>query len=119
MVAFSHCFRREAGAAGKQTGGLYRLHQFSKVEMFAICAPGDSDAMLQHLVDTQCELVSELGLHARVLMIPSEDLGASAYQKVRCIHASCVFFILGSCCGLCAPASHADTHPLCTHCTAV
>jgi seryl-tRNA synthetase len=47
MVAFSHCFRREAGAAGKQSGGLYRLHQFSKVEMFVVGKQEESDSCLQ------------------------------------------------------------------------
>ena len=56
LAAFTHCFRTEAGAGGVQDKGLYRLHQFSKVEMFAFCRPEDSDALHEELVDIQREL---------------------------------------------------------------
>ena len=125
---YSHCFRHEAGGGGIATRGLYRLHQFSKVEMFAFIAP-DADAssflqniqepqlikalihqptlhtnqatqktskthngpispslaseiMFARIVDLQISIVKELGLHARVLDMPTEELGASAYRKV-------------------------------------
>jgi seryl-tRNA synthetase len=143
-AAFSHCFRHEAGGKGLATRGLYRLHQFSKVEMFAYVSPEadpapilegvrepalraalgthavaptpaptppptstpsstrakkeaaagpplplgpalpspSSEAMFTRLVDTQVSLVRELGLHARVLDMPTEELGGAAYRKV-------------------------------------
>lgn len=80
-VAFSHCFRKEAGR-GAIAKGLYRLHQFSKVELFAFCEPQDSDKMFQDIVDIQCELMSDLGLHYRGLNMSSFELGASAYRKI-------------------------------------
>ncbi len=134
-AAWGRCFRREAGGAGAATKGLYRLHQFTKVEMFAYVARGvafppgigdsstfafpgiaaallegvtDSDgkagglekkwgkeensgptppcplteAVFARLVDLQASMVQDLGLCARVLDMPSEELGASAYRKV-------------------------------------
>lgn len=134
-AGFSHCFRHEAGGGGVGNRGLYRLHQFSKVEMFAFVAPESdpkphlervqepsligslvhssardpappsaaaapspsgpavappgpqqpspaSEALFARLVDLQIQLVRELGLHARVLDMPTEELGASAYRKV-------------------------------------
>ena len=83
LAGVSHCFRAEAGGAGANSRGLYRVHQFTKVEMFAITA-GDveeSDAMLEALVDLQQEMYSELGLHYRVLDMPTLELGAPAYRK--------------------------------------
>ena len=64
-AAFGHAFRTEVGARGKATKGLYRLHQFSKVEMFAFCRPEDSEALHERLCDTQIEMFAELGLHFR------------------------------------------------------
>lgn len=120
-AAWGHCFRREAGGAGAATRGLYRLHQFTKVELFAFVAPtlvpppavgfafpqiaaalssppsaarsaalprgglqpsAASEAIFSRLVDFQASLISELGLSARVLDMPSEELGASAFRKV-------------------------------------
>ena len=81
MVGFSHCFRAEAGASGLLNKGLYRMHQFSKVEMFAFCKQLDSNDVLQEIVDIQVELMSKLGLHGRVLDMPTEELGAAAYRK--------------------------------------
>lgn len=128
-AAWGRCFRREAGGAGAATRGLYRLHQFTKVEMFAYVArgvahppgignaatfmfPGIAQALLSgeqgqggvvvegvggsgptppcplteavfaRLVDLQASMVQDLGLCARVLDMPSEELGASAYRKV-------------------------------------
>lgn len=110
--AVSHCFRREAGSGGQRDKGLYRLHQFTKVEMFAYVAPDSpaevagaaspppssssggsfpphirtlpspaSEAMFKRLTDMQVSLFNELGLHFRVLDMPTEELGAAAYRK--------------------------------------
>ena len=79
---FSHCFRVEAGGLGQQHRGLYRLHQFSKVEMFTLALPHQSTAAFDQLLSFQRWLLSSLGLYARVLEIPSGDLGASASRKV-------------------------------------
>ena len=81
MAAFSHCFRTEAGAAGAQTRGMYRLHQFSKVEMFVIATPEQSDALHEELIGIETEMFEELGFHFKVLDMPTEDLGAPAYRK--------------------------------------
>ena len=80
-VAFSTCFRREAGAAGKDTRGMFRVHQFDKVEMFVFCEPGRSREEHERLLDIEEELVQELGLPYRVLNIAAGDLGASAAKK--------------------------------------
>ena len=80
-VGFSHCFRAEAGASGLLNKGLYRMHQFSKVEMFGFCNKYNSDEILDEIVDIQVELISKLGLHGRVLNMPTEELGAAAYRK--------------------------------------
>lgn len=114
LLQVSHCFRREAGSSGARDRGLYRLHQFTKVELFAYVAPtyadtpahvsasvggGEggaggrqtttepllpnpaSDAFLRRLVDLQIMMYAELGLHFRVLDMPTEELGAAAYRK--------------------------------------
>ena len=81
LVALGHAFRAEAGARGTDTRGLYRIHQFSKVEMFAVTASDASDAMLEELRAIQEEMAQGLGLLYRVLDMPTEELGASAYRK--------------------------------------
>lgn len=81
MAAYGRCFRTEAGAAGAAGKGLYRVHQFSKVEMFIIGTPEQSDALHQELLAIETELFTELGLHFKVLDMPSCDLGAPAYRK--------------------------------------
>eukprot|EP00898_Chlorokybus_atmophyticus_P007715 jgi/Chlat1/7945/Chrsp68S07370 len=81
MAAFGHCFRTEAGAAGAATRGLYRVHQFSKVEMFVICTPEQSNALHEELIALEESMYKELGLHYKTLDMPSEDLGAPAYRK--------------------------------------
>ncbi|KAI0560676.1 serine--tRNA ligase [Gracilaria domingensis] len=81
MAAFSHCFRREVGAAGSTTRGLYRVHQFSKVEMFILCHPDDSERFHEELRTLEEDMYSSLGLHFKVLDMPSEDLGNPAYRK--------------------------------------
>jgi seryl-tRNA synthetase len=80
-VAFSTCFRREAGAAGKDTRGMFRVHQFDKVEMFVFCEPSASREEHERLLDIEEELVKELALPYRVLNIAAGDLGASAAKK--------------------------------------
>jgi seryl-tRNA synthetase len=80
-VAFSTCFRREAGAAGKDTRGMFRVHQFDKVEMFVYCAPERSREEHERLLEIEEELVQELGLPYRVQNIAAGDLGASAAKK--------------------------------------
>jgi seryl-tRNA synthetase len=80
-VALSTCFRREAGAAGKDTRGMFRVHQFDKVEMFVYCEPERSGDEHDRLLALEEELVRELGLPYRVLNIAAGDLGASAVKK--------------------------------------
>ncbi|GER48500.1 serine--tRNA ligase [Striga asiatica] len=80
-VAFSHCFRTEAGAAGAATRGLYRVHQFSKVEMFILCRPEESDSFHEELIQIEEDLFSSLGLHFKTMDMATEDLGAPAYRK--------------------------------------
>ncbi|EME26520.1 seryl-tRNA synthetase [Galdieria sulphuraria] len=81
MVAFGHCFRKEVGSAGQASKGLYRVHQFTKVEMFVLCKPNQSDALLEDLLNIQMEMFSSLGFSYRVLDMPSQDLGNPAYRK--------------------------------------
>ncbi|KAK2659804.1 hypothetical protein Ddye_006337 [Dipteronia dyeriana] len=80
-AAFSHCFRTEAGAAGTATKGLYRVHQFSKVEMFILCRPEESDSYHKELIQIEEDLFSSLGLHYKTLDMATGDLGAPAYRK--------------------------------------
>jgi seryl-tRNA synthetase len=80
-VALSTCFRREAGAAGRDTRGMFRVHQFDKVEMFVFCDPSTSRDEHERLLAIEEELVQELELPYRVLNIAAGDLGASAAKK--------------------------------------
>jgi seryl-tRNA synthetase len=80
LGGFSHCFRVEAGR-GAGAKGLYRMHQFSKVEMFAFTRPEDSEKTHLEMLDLQIELVKELGLAYRVLDMPANELGNSAFRK--------------------------------------
>jgi len=77
----SHCFRREAGAAGHFSKGLYRVHQFDKVEMFVYCLPEQSDEIHEKLRLIEEEIFSGLGLPFRVVDTCTGDLGAPAYRK--------------------------------------
>ncbi len=77
----SHCFRTEAGAAGKASRGLYRVHQFSKVEMFAFTLPEDSEKMLYHLRDMEMRIFDGLKIPYRVVDTSTGDLGGPAYRK--------------------------------------
>jgi seryl-tRNA synthetase len=81
LAGLSHCFRTEAGAAGRESKGLYRVHQFSKVEMFAITRPEDSEAMHGHLLELEERLFQALEIPYRVIDIAAGDLGAPAYRK--------------------------------------
>ncbi|KAI8139616.1 hypothetical protein BJV82DRAFT_490153, partial [Fennellomyces sp. T-0311] len=81
LVGFGRAYRAEAGGRGTETKGLYRVHQFSKVELFAVSTAMQSDAVLEEFRQIQEEMFSELGLSFRVLDMPTEELGASAYRK--------------------------------------
>ncbi len=77
----SHCFRKEGGAYGKESRGLYRVHQFSKVEMFIFSTPEQSEELLEEMKEIEKEIYSELKIPFRVLDICTGDLGAPAYKK--------------------------------------
>ncbi len=83
-AGFSPCFRREAGAAGKDTRGIFRVHQFDKVEMFSFVGPSESVAEHERILAIEEEILSELGLPYRVVNIAVNDLGASAAKKYDC-----------------------------------
>jgi seryl-tRNA synthetase len=83
-AGFSPCFRREAGAAGKDTRGIFRVHQFDKVEMFSFVPPADSFAEHERILAIEEEILSELSLPYRVVNIAVTDLGASAAKKYDC-----------------------------------
>lgn len=80
-VGLSHCFRTEAGAYGKESTGLYRVHQFTKVELFAYCLPEQSDVLHQQLLDFEETIYQQLAIPYRVIDTPTGDLGAPAYRK--------------------------------------
>jgi seryl-tRNA synthetase len=80
-VGYSTNFRREAGAAGKDTRGMFRVHQFDKVEMFVFTVAESARDEHEHLLEIEEELIQELGLPYRVVNIPVGDLGASAAKK--------------------------------------
>ena len=80
-AGFSTCFRREAGTYGKDTAGIFRVHQFDKVEMFAFTAAEDSEAEHERLVEVEEALVRQLDLPYRVVNVAAGDLGASAAKK--------------------------------------
>ena len=83
-AGFSPCFRREAGAAGKDTRGIFRVHQFDKVEMFSFVSPEDSGAEHERILAIEEEILAELGLPYRVVNIAVTDLGNSAAKKYDC-----------------------------------
>jgi seryl-tRNA synthetase len=80
-VGYSSCFRREAGAAGKDTRGIFRVHQFDKVEMFSFCAPDKSPEEHDFMRSVEEEILQELGLPYRAVNIAAGDLGAPAAKK--------------------------------------
>ncbi|MFF8873823.1 serine--tRNA ligase [Streptomyces massasporeus] len=83
-AGFSPCFRREAGSHGKDTRGIFRVHQFDKVEMFSYVAPEDSQAEHQRLLEWEKQWLNSLELPYRVIDVASADLGASASRKFDC-----------------------------------
>ena len=97
VIGPSRCYRAEAGARGVDTKGLYRVHEFTKVEMFAWTAPplpdsdrfgaeteekSMTDLIFEEMLSIQTEILTSLGLHARILEMPTQDLGASATRKI-------------------------------------
>jgi seryl-tRNA synthetase len=80
-VGLSHCFRTEAGAPGRDTRGLYRVHQFTKVEMFAFCTPDQSESIHQELLRIEESIFQGLGLAYHVIDTCTGDLGGPAYRK--------------------------------------
>ncbi len=83
-AGFSTCFRREAGAAGKDTRGIFRVHQFDKVEMFSFVAPEASAEEHERLLAIEESILQELEIPYRVVSIAVNDLGASAVKKYDC-----------------------------------
>jgi seryl-tRNA synthetase len=83
-AGFSTCFRREAGAAGKDTRGIFRVHQFDKVEMFSFVEPGRSREEHERLLDLEERILQSLEIPYRVVDIAAGDLGASAARKFDC-----------------------------------
>lgn len=81
MAGLSHCFRREAGAAGQYSKGLYRVHQFTKVEMFIFCRPEDSEERHRELLEIEESIFTALEIPYRVVDTCTGDLGAPAYRK--------------------------------------
>lgn len=81
LAGLSHCFRTEAGAHGRESRGLYRVHQFTKVEMFVFCRPEDSEAQHAELLRLERRIFDALEIPYRVIDIASADLGAPAYRK--------------------------------------
>ncbi|GHT21482.1 serine--tRNA ligase [Planctomycetales bacterium] len=81
FCGISHCFRTEAGAAGKASRGLYRVHQFTKVEMFAFTLPDQSEAMHQEMLALECKIFDGLGIPYQVVDTATGDLGGPAYRK--------------------------------------
>jgi seryl-tRNA synthetase len=81
LCGISHCYRTEAGAHGRATRGLYRVHQFTKIEMFAFTRPEESDATLDYFCDLECRLFDGLRIPYRVVDTATGDLGGPAYRK--------------------------------------
>jgi seryl-tRNA synthetase len=81
LAGVSHCFRTEAGAAGRESKGLYRVHQFTKVEMFAFTRPEESEAMHEELLAVEERIFQALEIPYRVIDTATGDLGAPAYRK--------------------------------------
>ncbi len=81
LCGLSHCYRTEAGAAGRASRGLYRVHQFTKVEMFAFTRPDQSDAMHEELLQIERDLFDALEIPYRIVDTATGDLGGPAYRK--------------------------------------
>jgi seryl-tRNA synthetase len=80
-AGYSSCYRREAGAAGKHTRGLFRVHQFNKLEMYAFTLPENSQSMHEHILSIEEELWQAIGINYHVINIAAGDLGAPAAKK--------------------------------------
>lgn len=80
-VGVSHCFRTEAGAGGKESTGLYRIHQFTKVELFVFCTPEQSESIHEQLLEFEESIFQALEIPYQVLDNASADLGGPAYRK--------------------------------------
>ena len=80
-AGLSACFRKEAGAYGKHTRGLFRVHQFNKLEMYAFCLPEESEKIHEKLLGIEEEIWQELGIPYHVVNIAAGDLGSPAYKK--------------------------------------
>ena len=83
-AAYSTCFRREAGAAGKDTRGILRVHQFDKVEMFSFCLPDQAEFEHELILSAEEDILQLLGIPYRVVNIAAGDLGAPAAKKYDC-----------------------------------
>ena len=83
-AGFSTCFRREAGAAGRDTRGIFRVHQFDKVEMFSFVEPSESAAEHERLLAIEERILTELEIPYRVVNVAAGDLGAPAAKKYDC-----------------------------------
>ncbi len=83
-AGYSPCFRREAGAAGKDTRGIFRVHQFDKVEMFSFVEPSSAAEEHERLLAIEESILADLGIPYRVVAIAVNDLGASAAKKYDC-----------------------------------
>ncbi|MGW4033687.1 serine--tRNA ligase [Streptomyces sp. NPDC004838] len=83
-AGFSPCFRREAGTYGKDTRGIFRVHQFDKVEMFSYVAPQDAEAEHKRLLEWEKQWLTALDLPFQVIDVASGDLGSSAARKYDC-----------------------------------
>lgn len=83
-AGFSPCFRREAGTYGKDTRGIFRVHQFDKVEMFTYVDPAEAESEHRRLLEWEKQWLSGLGLPFQVIDVASGDLGASASRKFDC-----------------------------------
>ena len=81
ICGISHCYRTEAGAHGRASRGLYRVHQFTKVEMFAFSTPTQSESLLDEFCQIECDIFDGLGIPYRVVDTATGDLGGPAYRK--------------------------------------
>jgi len=81
LAGLSHCFRKEAGAAGQYSKGLYRVHQFTKLEMFILCRPAQAEALHAYLLELEERIYRGLGIAYRVVDTCSGELGGPAYRK--------------------------------------
>jgi seryl-tRNA synthetase len=80
-IGYSHCFRKEAGAYGKYSKGMYRVHQFTKAEMFIYCVPEESDKYHQYILEMEERIYQNLGIPYRIVEMCAGDLGAMAARK--------------------------------------